>query len=173
MPNLNPQNKFQKGDKRAGRKPGQPNLMTRDIKTLLREAAANTGFMEKVPVLDPSGKLTGQYEYRWGKDGELGYLEWLARNHPGYFASLYGRLVPLDVNQKSETKTVVRYETVEERRAAMIAKGWHPSAVAALEEAMEPKFLRDMRAARAREARGEVVEGEAVDSSETSHDEEV
>jgi hypothetical protein len=58
MPNLNPQNKFQKGDKRAGRKPGQPNLMTRDIKTLLREAAANTGFMEKVPVLDPSGKPT-------------------------------------------------------------------------------------------------------------------
>jgi hypothetical protein len=30
MANLNPQNKFQKGDKRAGRKPGQPNLMTRD-----------------------------------------------------------------------------------------------------------------------------------------------
>jgi len=30
-------------------------------------------------------------------------------------------------------------------RAAMIAKGWAPSAVAALEEAMEPKFLRDMR----------------------------
>ena len=27
----------------------------------------------------------------------------------------------------------------------MIAKGWAPSALAALEEAMEPKFLRDMR----------------------------
>jgi hypothetical protein len=107
--------------------------MTRDIKTLLREAAANTGFMEKVPVLDPSGKLTGQYEYRWGKDGELGYLEWLARNHPGYFASLYGRLVPLDVNQRSETKTVVRYETVEERRQA------------AMEAAMEPKFIQEQR----------------------------
>ena len=39
----------------------------------------------------------------------------------------------------------VRYETVEERRAAMIAKGWHPSAVAALEEAMEPKFLRELK----------------------------
>ena len=37
----------------------------------------------------------------------------------------------------------------------MIAKGWHPSAVAALEEAMEPKFLRDMRAAKAREVQGE------------------
>jgi hypothetical protein len=53
----------------------------------------------------------------------------------------------------------------------MIAKGWHPSAVAALEEAMEPKFLRDMRAAKAREAQGEVVEGEVVSGSETSHDE--
>ena len=40
---------------------------------------------------------------------------------------------------------VVRYETVEERRAAMIAKGWSPTVLAAMEEAMEPKFLRDMR----------------------------
>jgi hypothetical protein len=39
----------------------------------------------------------------------------------------------------------VRYETVEERRQAMIAKGWSPAVLAALEEAMEPKFLRDMR----------------------------
>ena len=43
------------------------------------------------------------------------------------------------------SKTVVRYETVEERRQAMIAKGWSPAVLAALEEAMEPKFLRDMR----------------------------
>ena len=49
------------------------------------------------------------------------------------------------MNQKVEEKAVVRYETVEERRAAMLAKGWHPTALAALEEAMEPKFLRDMR----------------------------
>ena len=49
------------------------------------------------------------------------------------------------MNQKIEEKPVVRYETVEERRAAMIAKGWSPATLAALEEAMEPKFLRDMR----------------------------
>jgi hypothetical protein len=53
--------------------------------------------------------------------------------------------MPLQVNVKSEEKTVVHYETLEERRAAMLAKGWAPSALAALEEAMEPKFLRDMR----------------------------
>jgi hypothetical protein len=59
--------------------------------------------------------------------------------------ALYGKLLALEVNQKVEEKTVVRYETVEERRAAMIAKGWSPTVLAALEEAMEPKFLRDMR----------------------------
>jgi hypothetical protein len=44
-----------------------------------------------------------------------------------------------------EEKTVVRYETVEERRQAMIAKGWSPAVLAAMEEAMEPKFLQDLR----------------------------
>jgi hypothetical protein len=79
------------------------------------------------------------------KRGEKGYLKWAARNHPGHFMALYGKLLALEVNQKVEEKTVVRYETVEERRAAMIAKGWSPTVLAALEEAMEPKFLRDMR----------------------------
>ena len=53
---------------------------------------------------------------------------------------------------------MVRYETVEERRAAMIAKGWAPSVLAALEEAMEPKFLRDMREESLREESMKVVE---------------
>ena len=111
MANPNPQNKFQKGNK-LGRKPGQPNLVTKDIKTLLREAAEEVGFVQRVPVLDAAGKPTGQTELRYGKDGETGYLRWLAANHPGYFSSLYGKLIPFDVNQKTETKTVVRYETV-------------------------------------------------------------
>ena len=104
-----------------------------------------TGFIQRVPVLDAAGKPTGEYRHEYGAEGEKGYFKWLARTHPGYFASLYGRLIPLDVNHKVEEKTVVRYETVEERRQAMIAKGWSPAVLAAMEEAMEPKFLRDMR----------------------------
>ena len=42
MANPSPSNKFQKGHK-LGRKPGQPNLMSKDIKTLLREAAEEPG----------------------------------------------------------------------------------------------------------------------------------
>jgi hypothetical protein len=96
-PNPNPKNRFKKGHAPlagGGRPRGATNVLTRDIRSLLREAAANTGFMERVPVLDAAGKPTGQFEHRWGKDGELGYLEWLARNHPGYFASPYGKLIP-------------------------------------------------------------------------------
>jgi hypothetical protein len=117
-----------------------------------------------VPVLDAEGKPTGRTELRYGKDGEAGYLRWLAANHPGYFAALYGKLLRLEVNQKTEEKTVVRYETVEERRQAMIAAGWSPSTLAALEEAMEPKFLRDMREReREREREKEKERGEVID----------
>jgi hypothetical protein len=103
------------------------------------------GFVERVAVLDAEGKPTGRHELRYGKDGEPGYLRWLAANHPGYFAQLYGKIIPLEMNAKIEEKPIVRYETVEERRQAMIDKGWSPTVLAALEEAMEPKFLRDMR----------------------------
>ena len=55
-PNPNPKNRFKKGHVGVagpGRPPGSTNVLPRDIKSLLREAAANTGFMERVPVLDP------------------------------------------------------------------------------------------------------------------------
>jgi hypothetical protein len=55
--------------------------------------------------------------------------------------------MPLELNQKVETtaKAVVRYETVEERRQAMMAKGWSPAVLEAMEAAMEPKFIQEQR----------------------------
>ena len=53
-----------------------------------------------------------------------------------------------------------------QRRAAMIAKGWSPATLAALEEAMEPKFLRDMREERMRkESEGQLIEGQLIEGS--------
>ena len=63
--NPNPTPKFEKGHKKvdgSGRKAGYPNQLTREIKTLLREAAEETGFIQRVPVLDAAGKQTGQFE---------------------------------------------------------------------------------------------------------------
>ena len=65
-------------------------------------------------MLDKEGKPTGRYEFRYGAEGEKGYLKWVARNHPGHFMALYCKLIPLDVNPKVEEKPVVRYETVED-----------------------------------------------------------
>ena len=103
MANPSPSNKFQKGNK-LGRKPGQPNLMSKDIKTLLREAAEEVGFVQRAPVLDAAGKPTGQTELRYGKDDEAGYLRWLAINHPGYYASLYGRLIPRSARKQRRVR---------------------------------------------------------------------
>jgi hypothetical protein len=46
---------------------------------------------------------------------------------------------------KSEQKTVVRYETYEEKKAALIAKGWSPEVLEAIERAREPKFIQETR----------------------------
>jgi hypothetical protein len=58
MANPHPVSKFQKGNKVGGRKSGQPNLVSRDLKTLIREAAAEAGFVERVPVGDAEGRPT-------------------------------------------------------------------------------------------------------------------
>jgi hypothetical protein len=48
--------------------------MTRDIKTIIRKAAEEVGFIRRVPVLDAEGKPTGRMETRYGEGGELGYI---------------------------------------------------------------------------------------------------
>jgi hypothetical protein len=118
MANPNPKNKFQKGHGRvvgAGRPAGATNVLSRDIKTIIRKAAEEVGFIRRVPVFDAEGKPTGQTEIKYGEGGELGYMKWLAEHHPGPYAMLYGKLIPLEVDAKIEEKPVVRYETVEER----------------------------------------------------------
>ena len=125
------------------------------------------GFVREVDVLDKDGKPTGKTKPEWDGDGGLaGYLEWAAVYHPGHFIPQLGKVMPIQINAvaRTETKPIVHYETLEERRAAMIAKGWAPSAVAALEEAMEPKFLRDMR--REEEERMKVIEGAVEEGGE-------
>ena len=180
MPNENPPvNAFKKGHKKlGGRPPGRRNVLTNDLKEALLEAATRVGFVREVDILDANGKPTGKKKPEWDGDGGLaGYLEWAAVFQPGHFIRQLGKVMPIQINavSKIETKPVVRYETVEEIRAAMIAKGWSPSSVAALEEAMEPKFLRDMRR---EEERMKVVEGvvdevvEKVGESETERHEE-
>ena len=144
---------FKKGHVRipgAGRKPGTPNRTTQQLKDAILEAADRLGYIREEPKLDDKGKPTGEIELvHDGKDATVGYLMWLGKHNPASFAALLARVLPIQLNQKQkqeqEQKVAVRYETVEERRQAMIAAGWSPAALAELEEAMEPKFLREQK----------------------------
>jgi hypothetical protein len=153
---------MQKGQRQGGRKPGSQNLFTRDLKEALLEAAEEVGEVIEEPILGKDGKPTGMTRsVSTGKDGIKGYLKWAAIHRANAFIPQLGRVMPLQVNVRSEEKPVVHYETVEERRKAMIDAGWAPSVLAALEEAMEPKFLRDMR--EENEGQGEAMIAAAPD----------
>jgi hypothetical protein len=150
MPNEKPPvNAFKKGHKKVGgRPPGRRNILTNDLKEALLEAATRVGFVREVDVLDADGKPTGRKVPEWDGDGGLaGYLEWAAVYQPGHFIPQLGKVMPIQINAvaRTEMKTVVRYETVEERRQAMIAKGWSPAVLEAMEAAMEPKFIQEQR----------------------------
>jgi hypothetical protein len=80
--NPNPVTKFKKGRPKppgSGRQVGQPNYLTGDVRKLIRQAAEETGFITREPVLDAEGKPTGQFEEKMVEEGEKGYLKWLAK----------------------------------------------------------------------------------------------
>jgi hypothetical protein len=87
--------------------------------------------LEEEPIFDKKGKPTGRTVMKNGKDGVVGYLRWAAKYRANAFIPQLGRIIPLHLHVATEEKTIVHYETVEERRAAMVAKGWDPSVVAA------------------------------------------
>jgi hypothetical protein len=51
------------------------------------------------------------------------YVLDLADNHKALFVPLLGRLLPLQINARTQQTTKVVYSTVEEVRAALIARG--------------------------------------------------
>ena len=94
-PGLKP---IQKGERRGGRAPGVPNKMTTTLKDAILKAAELVG---------ADGK---------GKDGLVGYLKDLAGNRKELFVPLLARVLPLQINAKSEEKPVVVYRSLEELR---------------------------------------------------------
>jgi hypothetical protein len=120
-PGLKP---IQKGERRGGSAPGVPNKMTTTLKDAILKAAELVG---------ADGK---------GKDGLVGNLKDLAGNRKELFVPLLARVLPLQINAKSDEKPVVVYRSLEESRAALRERGIDPDVI---EAAMEPKFLREQK----------------------------
>jgi hypothetical protein len=78
---------FKKGRaKTGGRKAGTPNKRTKELNEAVVEAMERTGY---------DGN---------GLEGMVGYLRHLAENHPGSFASLVSRLLPLKMAAAVDVK---------------------------------------------------------------------
>src|SRR6266404_1843607 len=93
-----------RGERRGrGRPKGSRNVLTRVISDAILVAAEQVG---------EDGK---------GKGGLVGYLKRVAKKDPKAFCSLLGRVLPLQV--QVESKTEVRYKSVEEVRAELDARG--------------------------------------------------
>jgi len=133
-----------KGERPGGRPPGSQNRFTRELKEELLGAADDVGEIEETPILDKDGKPTDYTIKRaTGKDGLRGYLRWAAVHQPTAFLAQLGRVLPLQVNVKSEAPKRVVYPSLEDTRAALRANGIDPDVI---ERAMMPKFLTDQRA---------------------------
>lgn len=84
------------GERRGGRKKGTPNKTTKLVKEAIIEAAE---------ALGEDGK---------GKNGTTGYLKTLAVKEPKAFATLLGRVLPMEVTGRDGEPITVKFETTYE-----------------------------------------------------------
>ena len=87
------------GERRGGRKKGVPNKTTQLLKDAILEAAEKAG-----DAATPAGQK---------KAGLIGYLKQQAKDNPGPFMSLRGKVLPLQIaNDGDETFKVTMIERV-------------------------------------------------------------
>jgi hypothetical protein len=122
--------RFVKGAKRpisAGRKRGSVNKTT----ALLKEAIVLAAELEGDQDLRTTALLNGETDEEIVRRGGLvGYLRWVARTHPAPFASLIGRVLPMQV--RVDAHTDLTYRTVAEVERDMAARGFAIADVASL-----------------------------------------
>ena len=98
--------RFRKGHaKKGGRRAGVENIVTRELKDAILNAAIRHG---------ADGK---------GKDGLDGYMLMLAREERKIFGTLLCRLLPMQVKASINTLVNIKYKTLEEATAEAIRLG--------------------------------------------------
>ena len=124
---------FTKGKKRpinAGRKRGSVNKTTGILKEAILLAAALEGDIS-LQNFKKSAQRYRETDTEAAKRGGLvGYLRYLAREHPQSFAALLGRVLPMQVRVDAHSETVFR--TVADVREEFERRGLSLDAVAPL-----------------------------------------
>lgn len=125
--------KFKKGQTRpptAGRRRGSINKTTGILKEAVLLAAEREGDVS-LQGRKTSAQLHRESDSETQKRGGLvGYLRYVAREHPQSFVTLLNRVLPLQVQVDARSQTVIR--TVSEIRQEMARRGIPLEAVAPL-----------------------------------------
>jgi len=72
-----------------------------------------------------------------GEGGLMGYLKWLANDHPKYYVNLLARVVPLHMTVETERKTL---RTPEEIKQALSERGI-PVPSSLFDDEWKPKLI--------------------------------
>lgn len=96
---------FQKGHAAPGRAPGVQNKFTRIMKDAILEAIELEGYDRK------------------GKDGMTGFFRMVARKDLRAFCMLANRAMPLQIEAKNDTKVEVTYQSIDEVKKELAARG--------------------------------------------------
>ncbi len=148
-----PGNPFKKGDPRpagAGRQPGQPNYVTKNLRDLILQAAEEVGFVKRIEKFDAEGKSIGFEPVSTGDEGMKGYLKWAAVHQPARFLAMLTRILPMQINAKTERPGLqadVRYRSFDEVRAELKAAGYTDEKIETLVEDLLPRKVQSVNAA--------------------------
>jgi hypothetical protein len=124
-----PPRKFVNGMKRpekSGRKPGTPNVVTGLVKEAIIIAAEFAGnyFANK-----PGTKAHPHYVHKTELAGMAAYLAQQAIEYPRSFMPLVARVLPLQINMKTEKTAKVVYRNVDEMREALRSRGFDEATI--------------------------------------------
>jgi hypothetical protein len=80
-----------------------------------RNRAVRVARLDSISVTTKARSTTGKYDLTWdGEGGRLGYLMWAAVYQPAQFLTLLNRVMPLQINTKTEKTYDVTYRSVEQ-----------------------------------------------------------
>ena len=136
--------KFKKGQKRspkAGRRRGSQNRTTGILKEAVLLAAELEGDVSLQQFTTTTALHRESDEAAAKRGGLVGYLRYVAREHPPSFVTLLNRVLPLQVRVDARSQTVVR--TVSEIREEMARRGVPLEAVLPLLIEQQPAKPRD------------------------------
>jgi uncharacterized protein YuzE len=85
-------------------------------------ATEELGFVREVKIVDENGKETTELQYD-GDGGIVGFLKWAALNHTAAFLSQFGRLIPAQMNVRTQKTVDIAYRSLEEVIVEMKATG--------------------------------------------------